>query len=128
MTRAGAALPTAVVAVVNVALASAAAACGGPRAPAGGLPDSTYVQVMARLALVDSAMAPSSYHFPDTLPRDSARALVLRRFGVRDSALLSYADALGGEPDHMQEVWTRIRSLADSLADGGWTPGADEGP
>lgn len=125
MTRAGAALPAA---VVILAVASAAAACGGPPAPAGVLPDSTYVQVMARLALVDSSLAPSGYHLPDSLPRDSARALVLRRFGVRDSALLAYADSLGGRPDRMQEVWTRIRSLADTLADSGWSPGADEAP
>ena len=123
MTRAVAAPP---VLVVGLALACVAG-CGGRTERPGGLDDSTYVQVMARLALVDTALAPSDFHLPDSLPRDSARQLVLRHWGVADTALLAYADALGGRPDRMQEIWTSIRELADSLAEDGWRPDRPEG-
>ncbi|HKK08157.1 MAG TPA: hypothetical protein VKA44_04670 [Gemmatimonadota bacterium] len=118
MTRAAGAPP---VLVAGLALACAAA-CGGRAERPGGLADSTYVQVMARLALVDTALAPSDFDLPDSLPRDSARQLVLRRWGVSDTALLAHAEALGGRPDRMQEIWTSIRELADSLAKDGWRP------
>lgn len=96
--------------------------CGGDAGPPTGLADSTYVQVMARLSLVDSAMAPAGYELPKGLSRDSARALVLRRWGVTDTTLVAFADAQGVRPNRMQDLWTRIRQLADSLARAHWTP------
>jgi hypothetical protein len=102
-------------------------ACGGRSSAASGvLPESTYVQVMARLSLTDSALAPAEYTPPADLSRDSARALVLRRWGVADSALLSYAARLGDDPGRLKDVWNRVRTLADSLARAGWTPAAAE--
>lgn len=88
--------------------------------------ESTYVQVMARLSLMDSTLAPAEYTPPAKPGRDSARALVLRRWGVGDSALLSFSDRLGGDPTRLKDVWSRIRTLADSLARSGWTPAAAE--
>lgn len=105
----------------------ACVACAGRGSGAPGvLPESTYVQVMARLSLTDSLLAPAEYAAPAGLNRDSARVLILRRWGVSDSALLAFANELGGHPDRLKEVWTRVRTLADSLTRAGWTPAAAE--
>lgn len=113
--------------VLAALLAGLAAACGGARTPrAAGLTDSTYVEVMARLALLDSTLAPGDYHLPDSLPPDSARSLVLGRWGVADSSLVSFAREVGSEPERMQGIWERIRVLADSLARRGWRPDGPE--
>jgi hypothetical protein len=105
----------------------AGVACGGRSSAAPGvLPESTYVQVMARLSLTDSLLAPAEYARPANLSRDSAHALVLRRWGVADSALLSYAARLGDDPSRLKDVWNRIRTVADSLARAGWIPAAAE--
>jgi hypothetical protein len=103
-----------------------AATCGGRRAEAGVVAESTYVQIMARLSLADSLLAPADYEPPAGLSRDSARALVLGRWGVPDSALEAFADGLGEDPGRLKDVWTRIRSLADSLARSGWSPLPEE--
>ena len=108
-------------------LVGPATGCGGRRAThAASLSDSTYVQVMARLALVDSTLSPADYHLPDSLPPDSARSLVLGHWGVADSSLISFAEEVGSEPERMQEIWQRIRELADSLAARGWRPDRPE--
>jgi len=113
--------------VLAALLAGLAAACGGRAATrAAGLTDSTYVEVMARLALVDSTLAPADYQLPDSLPPDSARSLVLERWGVADSSLVAFAEEVGSEPERMQGIWQRIRELADSLATRGWRPDRPE--
>ncbi len=102
-------------------LASTACEIGRPQG-SGVLPESTYVQVMARLSLADSILAASDYTLPVGLARDSARHLVLRRWAVSDSELITFADRLGRDPSRLTDVWTRIRQVADSLSRARWTP------
>ncbi len=115
-----------VAAVALVALVAGIACAGGDSGAPGVLPESTYVQVMARLSLTDSLLAPAEYTPPAKLERDSARAAILRRWGVSDSALVRTASRLGSDPNRVKEVWTRIRTMADSLARAGWNPAAAE--
>lgn len=105
-------------------LALLVAGCGADRGARSGAPvaDSVYVEVMARLVLLDSLMGGGERHLPDGTPRDSARAHVLRTFGVRGDELLAYARERGTQPEQMEAIWRRIYELSDSLEDEGWRP------
>lgn len=85
--------------------------------------DSVYVEVMARLVLLDSAMTRPADVSLRGLDRDSARQEVLERFGVDARELLEYAEERGRSPAAMAEIWGRIQELADSLEASGWRPG-----
>lgn len=87
-----------------------------------GVADSVYVEVMARLVLLDSVMTPPSRHPEADVPHDSLRARILRRWNVSGDQLLEYARLRGSEPEGMQRIWLRIRELSDSLDTAGWTP------
>lgn len=111
-------------------LALVAAGCGpdGHAASAPPVPDSVYVEVMARLVLLDSLMGSGSRHLPEGTSRDSARASVLRAHGVAGDELLAFARERGTRPERMEAIWRRIYELSDSLGDEGWrppVPGAD---
>lgn len=98
----------------------------GRSASASGLEDSTYVAVMARLAVVDSVLAPAGEPVRLELPRDSARTIILRAYGVRPEQLVRFAAAAGAEPERMRELLRHIRELADTLQARSWTPDAEE--
>lgn len=103
------------------------AACGGSDRGAGGpLSDSVYVEVMARLVLLDPDMTSESEVPLRGLPRDTARRRVLDRYGVEADQLLAFAEAEGRSPATMAELWQRIQELSDSLRDDGWRPPGDE--
>lgn len=118
--RAGAVLAVA----LSVALLSTA--CGEDAAPATKLEPDRYVDVMARLALVDTAMASSVRAGPLAISPDSARALILDRWSVTDDQLVSFARTMGRDPSRMRELWERVMTTADSLRDAEWTPGAED--
>lgn len=111
----------------GLALLSAAllaSACGGD----GGtgtetLSDSLYVEVMARLVVLDSALSPTPDEAAvDRTLTDSLRARVLDSRGVEPDQLLEYARTRGADPERMEAVWRRVHELSDSLAAVGWTP------
>ena len=104
-----------------LALALLTGACRGGEAPATPVPDSVYVEVMARLVLVDSAFGSSDGLPPGAPPADSVRARILERWGVKGEDLLSYARTRGDDPTQMQAIWRRIRDLSDSLDTAGWS-------
>lgn len=81
---------------------------------------------MARLALVDTAMASSVRVGPLAISPDSARALILDRWNVTDDQLVGFARTMGRDPSRMRELWERVMTTADSLRDEGWTPGAED--
>lgn len=110
-------------AVAILALLAAGCGPGGDAASGPPVSDSVYVEVMARLVLLDSLMKSGSRHLPDGTPRDSARRDVLRTFGVRGDELLAYARERGTRPAQMEAIWRRIYELSDSLSDVGWRPG-----
>lgn len=99
-----------------------AAGCGGERVPRTALPDSVYMEVMARMVLLDSAMTSPAEVSLGALSRDSARSLVLERHGVTREQLLEFARTLGEHPRAMAELWQRIQQRADSLAARRWNP------
>lgn len=105
-------------------LALLVAGCGPGRDAASSPPvsDSVYVEVMARLVLLDSLMGSGARHLSDETPRDSARLQVLRTFGVEGDELLAYARERGTRPEQMEAIWRRIYELSDSLSDEGWRP------
>lgn len=109
---------------VLLAAALLAGGCGGD----GGsgtetLSDSVYVEVMARLVVLDSALSPTpDAASVDRTRADSLRARVLESRGVEPDQLLEYARTRGTSPERMEAVWRRIHELSDSLADAGWTP------
>lgn len=98
--------------------------CGGD--DGGGtqpLSDSVYVEVMARLVVLDSALSPSPEAASGDGGRaDSLRARVLESRGVDADQLLDYARTRGASPERMEAVWRRVDELSDSLAAAGWTP------
>lgn len=101
-----------------------AAGCGSNDGSTRGPPvsDSVYVEVMARLVLLDSLMGSASRDLPDGTSRDSARIRVLRAYDVRGEDLLAFARQRGTRPDRMEAIWRRIYELSDSLGDEGWRP------
>lgn len=99
--------------------------CGGDDDGGGTqlLSDSVYVEVMARLVVLDSAFSPSPEAASGGGERgDSLRALVLESRGVDADQLLDYARTRGASPERMEAVWRRVDELSDSLAAAGWTP------
>lgn len=107
-------------------------ACGGEeRARSVPVPDSVYVEVMAQLVLLDSAMTGPAVVPLRGLDRDSARQRVLERHGVDADALVEFAEERGRSPAAMSAIWRRIQELRDSLEASDWRPpaaeGADEG-
>jgi hypothetical protein len=93
--------------------ASSAAACGNADGRDDVLSDSSYVEVMARLARVRSQFTPR-----DSIRGDSARRGVLAELEVDTSQLFEYAALYGEDAAHMMDIWTAInlRVLAlDSL-------------
>lgn len=111
---------------VALAVALLSTACGEEAGPATEVEPDRYVDVMARLALVDTAMASSVRAGPLAISPDSARALILDRWSVTDDQLVSFARTMGRHPTRMRELWERVMTTADSLRDAGWTPGAEE--
>lgn len=93
--------------------------------PRGLIPDSVYVQTLARLAVVDTSFAPGRRVMDDT-PVDSARRLVLQERDVEPEELVEFADYWGRRPEKMHRLWERIRDLADSLRESGWRPAGPE--
>lgn len=94
--------------------------------PRTAIPDSAYVEVMARMVLVDSAMTSRPDVSLGGISRDSARRLVLARYGVTPDELLDYARTVGEHPRAMAGIWQRIQERADSLEAGGWSPADGE--
>ena len=110
--------------LVPAVLALLLSACAGEeRPPAASSSDSVYVEVMARLVLLDSTMTRPAEVSLRGLDRDSARRDVLERFDVDARDLLEYAEERGRSPAAMAEIWRRIQELADSLEGAGWRPG-----
>lgn len=102
--------------------------CGsGGGAPAPPVADSVYVEVMARLVLLDSLMGSGAASLPEGTSRDSARLRVLHAYGVQGDELLAFARERGTRPEEMEEIWRRIYELSDSLGDDGWRPPAPRG-
>lgn len=104
------------------ALVLLAAACGGNEAGAGPVPDSVYVEAMARLVLLDTAVSPTLEPAPQGSALDSARGRVLERYGVDAEKLLAFARARGSEPERMQEIWRRVYELSGKLKEEDWRP------
>lgn len=86
------------------------------------LSDTVYVEVMARLVVLDSALAPPSDLPGGEAAADSLRARVLEEWEVDADRLLEYARVRGGDPERMEAVWRRVHELSDSLGAAGWTP------
>lgn len=113
--------------VATLALPACGADDTGPRPP---VSDSVYVEVMARLVLLDSALAPRTGRGGDgdgALGADSLRRRVLDAWGVRAEELLDYAETRGTTPEHMDRIWQRIDELSDSLDAAGWSPAGAPG-
>lgn len=113
-------------AVVLLALLAAGCGSDGGSTPGPPVSDSVYVEVMARLVLLDSLMGSGSRHLPAGTNRDSARIRVLRDFDVRGDELLAFARERGTQPDRMEAIWRRIYELSDSLGDEEWRPPASD--
>lgn len=108
-----------------------AGGCGGDGETARGhdfLADSVYVEVMARLVLVDSTFGDGAPALPSGTPPESARARVLEEWDVQGTELLEFAREKGGEPEEMQAIWSRIHELSDSLREAGWSPASPAAP
>lgn len=99
-----------------------AAGCGGGEADRGAVPDSVYVEAMARLVLLDTAVSPTLEPALTGAALDSARDRVLERWGVDAEALLAFARERGDEPDRMEAVWRRVYELSGALKDEEWRP------
>lgn len=111
-----------------LSLALLVSACGGETPPATEVPDSVYVEVVARLMLVDSAFGTAPGLPAGDAPVDSLRARILEEWGVRGDELVEFARTRGAEPEQMQAIWRRVRDLRDSLEEAGWrapSPGTD---
>lgn len=103
--------------------------CGGDRDGTDTLSDSVYVEVMARLVVLDSALSPAPETASGDRERaDSLRTRILESWGVDADRLLDYARTRGGDPEGMEAVWSRVHELSDSLAVAGWTPPGAEAP
>ena len=109
-------------AVLALLLLATGCGTGGDSSAGGPVSDSVYVEVMARLVLLDSLMGSGSRHLPDGMSRDSARSLVLSAYGVEGEELLVFARERGTRPERMEAIWRRIYELSDSLGDQGWRP------
>lgn len=86
------------------------------------------MDVMARLALVDTAMTTSVQVGPLSISSDSARRLVLNRWSVTGDQLVQFARTASRDPARMRELWERVMSAADSLREAGWTPEDEPDP
>ena len=107
--------------------------CGGPEAGPRTVSDSVYVEAMARLVLLDTAVSPTLQPALTGAALDSARTRVLRRWGVDDEALLEFARNRGDDPGRMEAIWQRVYELSNTLQGEDWRPGAgpaspDSGP
>ncbi len=88
--------------------------------------DSVYVEVMARLVLLDPDMTSETDVPLRGLPRDSARSLVLDRWEVEPERLVRFAEEQGRSPARMAELWRRIQERSDTLESRGWRPGEED--
>lgn len=120
--RSRGAAPWLLTAGAAAALALLAAACGGREAGGGPVPDSVYVEAMARLVLLDTAVSPTLEPALEGSARDSARSRVLERYGVDAEELLAFARERGGDPERMQSVWQRVYELSGTLKEEDWRP------
>ena len=91
-----------------LALLAASVVVAGCGAPAGGLDDDTYVEVMARLNYARERYA-------NTAEDDSARAAVLHEFGVSGEQIAAFAERHGSDPQRMNRLWERIRREVEAL-------------
>lgn len=113
-------------ALLGAALLVSATACGGEDAARSPVPDSAYVEAMARMVLLDTAVSPSLDPPLSGPALDSARQRVLERYGVDTEQLLEFARTEGDDPGRMQAVWQRVRQLSDSLRKDRWRPEVPE--
>lgn len=104
------------------ALLLLAAGCGGGEADRAPVGDSVYVEAMARLVLLDTAVSPTLEPALSGAALDSARDRVFERWGVDAEALLAFAREQGDDPDRMEAVWRRVYELSGSLKDEAWRP------
>lgn len=112
----------------GAALLLLVAACGGPDAGERAVPDSVYVEAMARLVLLDTAVPPTLEPALSGASLDSARGRVLRRWGVDDEELLEFARNRGDDPERMQAIWQRVYELSSTLREQDWSPASEGGP
>lgn len=101
--------PPKLVAALVVALV-ASPACGGEAPEPGPVSDSTYVDVMARLWLVQER-----HDREDAEAADSARRAVLAERGVSEADLRAYAERHGDDPRRMAELWRAVEAKAEEL-------------
>lgn len=90
-------------------------ACAGPERSPAPVPDSTYVEVMARLSRVRSGRVDPDADSLAPGKADSLRRRILEEHGVSASDLEQFARVVGDEPARMQRLWERIRARVDSL-------------
>ncbi|MFQ5889230.1 MAG: hypothetical protein ACE5JR_04160 [Gemmatimonadota bacterium] len=95
-----------------------AAACGdAPRSHAG-LTDSAYVELLARLVLVEATTPAVGPPLARRQAEDSARAAILEEHGVSPDSLIRFAEIAGRDPARMQALWEAIAARVDSLTPG----------
>jgi hypothetical protein len=91
-------------------------ACADETPGVSALPDSLYVDVIARLELIgNQATDPERQAIADSI-----RSAVLSEYGVDAAALLTFADEVGEQPARMRAVWEAIGDTRDSLQQAGW--------
>lgn len=118
----GARLPGARAVGAVATLLLLAAACGGREVGGGPVPDSVYVEAMARLVLLDTAVSPTLEPPVSGAALDSARDRVLERWGVDTGELLAFARNRGDDPDRMRAIWQRVYELSGTLKEQAWRP------
>lgn len=105
-----------------------AAACGGEEAARPPVADSAYVEAMARMVLLDTAVSPNLESPLTGAALDSARQRILDTYGVDAEQLLEFARTRGDDPRRMQAIWARVYQLSDSLREEEWRPLPDSAP
>lgn len=109
--------------LAGAVLLSVAAGCGGAGTEDGGtVPDSVYVEAMARMVLLDTDVSPTLEPPLSGPALDSARSRVLEHHGVDAGELLEFARTRGGDPEQMQAIWQRVDELSRQLKDEEWRP------
>lgn len=88
----------------------AAPSCDGEATDPGLVSDSTYVDLMARLWLVQER-----HGREEDEAADSARRAVLAERGVSEADLRRYAERHGDDPFRMAELWRAVEAKAEEL-------------
>lgn len=100
-------------AVAGAVTGAAAGGCGRERPP-GVISDSAYVETMARLVSIQRGVE-TARDVTETAGADSARRAVFREGDVTGEELRRYAEAYGGDPEHMKRIWERIEEKVGAL-------------